>query len=244
MLRAIGIALLAAAIMLGASAGAGAQNPQTAAAMPAEPYPLLSRLGRVDWNGDNFFGPCRGDCSIAGFAGKEITTGMTRIFLVKYPMVPAWEWRWRDSGIVAGAFSRRLVTFWDAWDIELEIGAAKRFGLLQAGEFWGSAVIRWTAFPWNDYVKTTIALSQGISLATQVESRERALNRHRRTATGFTKSGSILLNYFSPEVTFALPRYPDHELMFRFAHRSGIFGTINDVHAGTQYGTIGLRVRF
>ena len=41
--------------------------------------------GWVDWNGNNFFGPCRGDCAISLYGGKEVTTSMERIFFVKYP---------------------------------------------------------------------------------------------------------------------------------------------------------------
>ncbi len=39
---------------------------------------------------------------------------MTRIFFMRYPPAPLWKWHWRNSETVAGAFSRRLVTFWDA----------------------------------------------------------------------------------------------------------------------------------
>ena len=34
-------------------------------------------------------------------------------------------------------------------------------------EFWGILAARWPAFPQSDYVNTTIAISDGISLATR-----------------------------------------------------------------------------
>ena len=100
---------------------------------------------------------------------------MTRIMLIHNP-VPPWKWHWGDAGIVDGEFSRRLVTFWHSLDIEPQIGIGKRFGDMQAVEFWGAVAFRWTAFPWNNYVKTTIAISEGVSLATQVDTVERDAN--------------------------------------------------------------------
>jgi hypothetical protein len=52
------------------------------------------------------------------------------------------------------------------------------------------------------------------------------------------------MHFFSPEITFALPSRPDIELLFRFHHRSGVFGLVNDAFGGSQYGTVGLRLRF
>jgi hypothetical protein len=160
---------------------------------------------------------------------------MTRIMLIHNP-VPPWGWHWGGAGIVDGAFSRRLVTFWHALDIEPEIGIAKRVGDMQAAEFWGAVAFRWTAFPWNHYIKTTIAISEGISLATQVDTVERDANANH--------AGSVFLNYFSPEITFAIPDYEKYELVFSIHHRSGLYGLINNVNAGSQFGTVGLRVHF
>jgi hypothetical protein len=200
--------------------------------------------GWISWNGGNFFGPCQGDCSVALFGGKEIISSMEGIFFVKYPVIPAWDWRWGNAEILAATFSRRLVTFWNALNIEPEVGVGQRFGDMKAEELWGAAVIRWTAFPWNNHLKTTIGLSEGVSIATEVDRKERALNNISYTASGPTKTGSILLNYFSPEITFALPKHDAYELLLRFQHRSGIFGAVNRVHAGAQFGTVGLRVHF
>jgi hypothetical protein len=189
----------------------------------------------IDWNGANFFGPCQGDCSVSLSGGRQITTAMTRIMLI-HNAVPPWNWHWGDAGIVDGEFSRRLVTFWHALDIDPQIGIGKRFGDMQAVEFWGAVAFRWTAFPWNNYVKTTIAISEGVSLATQVDTVERDANPNH--------AGSVFLNYFSPEITLSLPRYEKYELVFCIHHRSGLYGLIDNVNAGSQFGTVGLRVHF
>jgi hypothetical protein len=160
---------------------------------------------------------------------------MTRIMLIHDP-VPPWEWHWGDAGIIDGEFSRRLVTFWHALDIEPQIGIGKRFGDMQAVEFWGAVAFRWTTFPWNNYIKTSVAISEGISLATQVDTVERNANRNH--------AGSVFLNYFSPEITFSPPEYEKYELVLSIHHRSGLYGLIDNVNAGSQFGTLGLRVHF
>ena len=137
--------------------------------------------------------------------------------------------------IVDGEFSRRLVTFWHALDIDPQIGIGKCFGDMQAVEFWGAVAFRWTAFPWNNYVKKTIAISEGVSLATQVDTVERDANPNH--------AGSVFLNYLF-EITLSLPRYEKYELVFCIHHRSGLYGLIGNVNAGSQFGNVGLRVHF
>lgn len=197
----------------------------------------------IRWN-DSFFGLCRGDCAVSVFGGREMNSSMERVLFIKYPPRPFWTWHWRDSEFIGAAFSRRLVTIWDAVAIEPEIGAGKRFGEMHAAEFWAALNLRWTWFPWNNYVKTTIGVAEGLSMATQVDTAERLQNQFKIVGNRLVFTGSDLLNYFSPEVTLALPQYPEYELMFRLHHRSGIFGLINGVHAGAQYVTAGLRVYF
>jgi hypothetical protein len=204
---------------------------------PVRPLEPARPTGWIDWNGANFFGPCRGDCAISIYGGKEVTTGMTRIFYVEEPHSPPWEWRWRNSYLVAATFSRRLVSFFDALSIEPELGIGQRFGQLHATEFWGALTFRWSEFPWNNYLRTSIALTDGFSLASAIDPKEATLDKP-------PTSGSHFLNFFSPSITFALPEYEAYELMFRWHHRSGVFRRINDVSKGAQFWTTGLRVRF
>jgi hypothetical protein len=210
----------------------------------ADPAQPRAPAGWIDWNGDDFFGACRGDCAFSLYGGEEVTSSMERMFFVKYPPLPAWKWHWGHSGIVAGAFSRRLVTFWNALSLEPEFGVGQRFGGMHATEFWGAVNIRWSAFPWNNYLKTSIALSEGLSVTTEEDNEERTLNNPRVVGNHLVFTGSQFLNFFSPEITFALPEYEAYELLVRFHHRSGVFGAINGVHAGAQFFTTGLRVHF
>jgi hypothetical protein len=169
---------------------------------------------------------------------------MERVFWIKRPPTFAWQWHWRDTYIVAGSFSRRLVTFWNALSIEPEFGVAKRFDKMRAAEFWAAFNFRWTAFPWNDYVKTSIGISEGVSQTTSLDANERMLNNFKVVGNHLVFNGSNFLNFFTPEATFALPQYDAYELLVRFHHRSGILGVVNGVHSGAQFFTVGLRAHF
>jgi hypothetical protein len=168
-------------------------------------------------------------------AGREVTTSQTKIFTQP---VPPWNWHLGDSRFVSAVFARRLATLWDVIDIDPEIGAGKRFGGdAKAGEGWIALGVHWTYFPWNDYVRTKMGFSEGPDLATQIDRSERL-----RALPG--RTGSVLLNYFSPEADFSLPQWPAYEVVFRINHRSGLWGLINGVYGGSQYGEVGLRAYF
>lgn len=187
------------------------------------------------WHTQDFFTSCGGNCAFAIYGGREITTNMTSVFLVEDPVAP-WHDRVGNSGIIAGNVSRRFLTILGALDLEAEIGVDQRFGDMHATDTWAAIDFRWTDFPWNEYVRTTIALAEGGSYASQIDEEERLRANNMQ--------GSNFLNYFSPELTLALPSLPNDELMFRFQHRSGIFGLINHVFGGSSFATVGYRHRF
>jgi hypothetical protein len=196
------------------------------------------------------WGPCAGNCAVLGYVGRSSGTEMTASFSLDSGFGPnagsfvaPWNWDWQDSYIAAATFSRRVARIGNGLDIELEVGAGKRFGDMQAGEFWGAVYFRWTEFPWNKYLRTTVAISTGLSYATEIEALE--LERGHKD-----ESGSHLLHFLSPEITFALPSQPNLELVFRFHHRSGgseflgDVGIFNGVSGGAHHGTVGARYRF
>jgi hypothetical protein len=187
------------------------------------------------WHTDNFFTSCDGNCGAAFYGGREVTTNMTSVFLIEKPVAP-YNWDFGGAGIVAGSFTRRYATLFNMLDLEVEIGIGQRIGDMHATEFWLAAGFRWTYFPWNKYVKTTIALEEGPDIATEIDQEERLRAGNDR--------GSYFLNFFTPEITFARPSDPNNELLLRFHHRSGIFGLINGVNGGSSFATIGFRHRF
>jgi hypothetical protein len=195
----------------------------------------------LDWAG--FGGPCGSDCRATVFAGQFIDTTMSDVFLPFDEGFRApWDWQWREDWMVSAAFSRRLATIGGSFDIEAEIGLGQRFGEEPVTEGWVALYGRWTAFPWNDTVRTTFAVSTGINYATRVSRAE--LDR-----SAF-RTGSRLLHYFSPEITFADPDWEHSEIVLRFHHRSGggkIWGDsplFGGVAEGAQYLKLGLRHSF
>lgn len=177
--------------------------------------------------------PCIGDCSATLFTGRLVKTAMWEILVTKHQM--PWDWQWGGSYFVGGALNREIIKFDRFAAIEIEGGAGKRFGSLDEGEFWGALYLRWKWFPWNDYLRTTVAISTGLNWATDLPPFERVR----------TGSGQQLLHYLAPEFTLGLPSEPNWDLVFRLHHRSGgHFKFFNNSGGGVQYGTAGLRYKF
>lgn len=181
-------------------------------------------------------GFCNGDCRIQIFTGDWVEDGQVDVLLLDPK--PPWDWDYFENENIYGlAFSKRLWTLWNVIHIEPEVGLAYRTGAEEAYEVWGVFYFRFEDFPWKNKLYTSVGISTGFSYASSVTELER------RRARG-SETGSKFLHYLSPEISFALPKYQQYELVFRMHHRSGGYGTINDTYGGAQYGTIGLRVSF
>jgi len=194
----------------------------------------LEVLASSDWRWYPIDEPCNGNCAVSVYGGFYVENAMSSIFLEDF--IAPWNWNYDDDYIVGAAVSRRVLSFFDAFHLEPEIGIAQRFGHQDATEFWGALYLRYTKFPWNNFIYTTIAVSTGLNYATNISDQEKE-----RSGKG---KGSHLMHYLSPEITFALPDRRDFQLMFRFHHRSGAYGLISDSEGGAHYGTIGMRVSF
>jgi len=187
----------------------------------------------IQWR--NPLQPCNGDCAITGFVGKAVGTNVQDIF---FHAIPPWKWSFDDGGIVGATAARRVATIFDIIDIETEIGAAKRFGNMSEGEFWGAIYVRYIDFPWNKYLYTTFALSTGLNYATGISDFEKEVS-------GLNPPGGThVMHYFSPEFTFALPDHKDRQLVVRLHHRSGAYGVISGAFSGASYLTVGFRAWF
>jgi hypothetical protein len=101
-------------------------------------------------------------------------------------------------------------------------------------EFDPYLIFRWTQFPWNDYITTSLALGEGISYASSIpaiESKDR-------------DNAKRLLNYMIAEATFSLPSYPRWQLVARVHHRSGVFGLYHAGNTGSNDIALGVRYLF
>lgn len=223
-----GLARLAAGLLAAALAPLAAAGEEAAGA----PW--------IEWA--QFETPCDGECRGSLFAGKWINSAMSEMFLYGSNPIAPWDWEWREDYIVGLALSRRVATVWDVIDLEGEVGTALRFGEATVGEVWIGAYARWTAFPWNEHMRTSFAINTGLSWATSVSEQERIRSK--------TPGGSQLLHYLAPEITFADPDWTETDLFIRFHHRSGgaqIWGDsalFNNVSGAAQYWTFGIRRSF
>ncbi|MEM6438436.1 MAG: hypothetical protein AAF763_01895 [Pseudomonadota bacterium] len=194
------------------------------------------------WRPASYDALCGGECRATGFVGRFLDTNMTDVFLPIDPdFAPPWQWRMPADHIVSGALSRRLGSFGGVLDLEAEVGLGQRIGE-PATEVWGALYARWTEFPWNDAVRTSIAISTGLNYASRVTPRERE-----RSAG---PEESELMHYLSPEITLAPASWERTDLVLRFHHRSGggqIWGDgflFNGASEGAQYLKIGIRRAF
>lgn len=227
---------LARGVVLAASFAFGGLTSAYAADISAEPPAAAIEVPAATdgWRFISPFSQCEMNCTATIFVGRYISTPMTDIF-IKYKTAP-WNWNTKDSTLVSGAFNREILTYSDVFAFETEVGVGKRFGLQDEWEVWGALYARWKSFPWNDYLRTTVALSTGLNYATGISGLERKKSEDHQ---------SKVLHYLSPEITFGLPDRPDIDLVFRFHHRSGgDLGVFNDTGGGSQYQTVGLRYRW
>ena len=97
---------------------------------------------------------------------------------------------------------------------------------------------RFSRFPWENYLKTSAAIGDGISYASHPPFADREPGK---PASMFSR----LLNYLMLELTLALPSYPEWQLAFRIHHRCTAWGTFpKKANAGSTAIGIGIRYYF
>jgi hypothetical protein len=188
----------------------------------------------VAWSPAELVEPCAGDCGVAAYVGPHVSDSMSDLLIFE-PQTPV-TWDYDRDYIAAVAVSRVAGTFRKRLSFEPELGLGQRSGYQDETEIWGALFLRYRGFPWDEVLTTSVAISTGLNWASGISDVERDRAKD--------ETGAQWMHFFSPEVTFALPSHPDLEVLFRFHHRSGVFGLINDAHGGAQYATVGLRLRF
>lgn len=137
--------------------------------------------------------------------------------------------------MLAFAGAQRFFWFRDQLSIDGELMYARHYGRETYHEIGAAIYLRWHDFPWNNYLKTTLAAGMGPSYTTIYPELERQDSGEDR---------SKILNQLNLEITAAHPALPNTSLMARMQHRSGMFGIINGVTDASNFLTIGLRQEF
>lgn len=136
-----------------------------------------------------------------------------------------WSGDYGDGWFTGAAASRKIARFYQHFTLEGEVGVGARIGDNEGAEGWVAVFVRFDRLPWDHILKTTVGVSTGVDYLTNPEFREH------------------VLHYFAPEITLALPTFPHRELVFRYHHRSGVFGTFGSVREGSNIISLGLRIR-
>jgi hypothetical protein len=136
---------------------------------------------------------------------------------------------WESSYIAGLALSRHFATTFRHMHWEAETSVYRHWGLQRHWEANIALVARWTHFPWDRYLDTSVAFGQGISWAGDPPAVEGETRR--------------ILNHLLAEVEATPFRDTPLSLVLRVHHRSGVFG-LYGVRGGSNFVNIGVRYRF
>ena len=140
-----------------------------------------------------------------------------------------------DAYVVVGAFAWTFARYFeDALSFELEGQVGKWFKNQKHLEFNLPVVIRWSRFPWDDYVDTSLAYGLGPSYATRTPAAEVDIH----------DDSKKFLVYWFGELALGPPESA-WAGVFRIHHRSGAFGLVADRgNGGANSLAVGLKYRF
>jgi hypothetical protein len=129
---------------------------------------------------------------------------------------------------------RRLYTFRDYFNLEMEGQIAKHLGAQDQWEFDLTGYFRWLPFPWDEYLDTSFAAGAGLSYATSVPKIE---------AKNYDEAAQFL-GALMFEFAFSLPHVPQWSLITGIHHRSGAGGIFSGVRGASNAWATGLRYSF
>ena len=141
----------------------------------------------------------------------------------------------RDFTFAAVTAGQKIGNLFDRIDFELEGQVVKHLAGQHHWEFNTLVVARWLLFPWNDIIKTSFAVGEGLSLATETSAYEEKYHGEKTNQS---------LNYLMIEFDFALPHDPRWSLVTRIHHRSGVYGLFNGVEGASNALGLGIRYHF
>lgn len=160
-----------------------------------------------------------------------------------------WSAEWEHNYVIGGGYQQ---FFWRWGFVRFggEVGIADRFvtdgntsfgASLNSGELWAGAVARFDGFDFGP-VHITPAITAGLSAVTGLIGQE-AMRESTHPFDRFGLGGKLLY-YLGPELDFSMPQYnPDLEVFVRLQHRSGGFGSIEDLD-GSNADVVGVRWKF
>lgn len=166
------------------------------------------------------------DWALTLYSGKMTDGDLTK--------TTTFNFEFEDAYLVDLGLSRKLYTYKEYFDIEIE-GQVCRYFIDQSNwEFDLVGYFRWLLFPWNAYLNTSFAAGAGLSYATSVPTIE---------AKHYTET-SHFLGALMFEFAFSLPQTPQWSLVTGIHHRSGAGGLFGGVHGASNDWVMGIRYSF
>lgn len=161
------------------------------------------------------------------FSGKYTASGLPDEIL----MLRSIEFDQAWIAVVNFGYELGAPTLSRRWEAELQFG--QHWGEQDHQEINAALLHRWSDWPWDGLVDTSFALGGGLSWGLDVP----ALEAAGKPGDNATRT----LFYMALEFE-AVPRGTRRWSVFgRIHHRSGIFGTFNGVHGGSDHVGIGVR---
>lgn len=171
-----------------------------------------------------------GDRALTLYGGRYTDNSLPEEILLLKPV------HYEDSWISVAAFSEVFSKPVESRHWEYEVQIVKHSGDQDHWEYNALIIHRWRHFPWSSELRTSAALGNGLSWASEVPALEES-SRTNRNATQ-------LLNYILMEITIGLPGLEHTDLVGRIHHRSGVLGLFDNVHGGSNIISVGLRFEF
>lgn len=169
------------------------------------------------------------DRYITVYAGKYTDHRLLEVF-TNHP-VP-----YEHSYAIAAAVARVFSTPSPGRQWEAEWQVVKHAGIQTHWEFNAVLIHRWTRFPWNRWVRTSMAIGDGLSYATTVPRLE--------LESPSNEGAARLLNYVVLELGLAPPEAQRWSIIGRIHHRSGVYGLFADVDGGSNVMSLGMKYRY
>ena len=137
-------------------------------------------------------------------------------------------------GVIAISTELRRPTPMRSWELEAQLG--KHFSGQSHVELNLAVFHRWRRFPWNQRVRTTMAIGAGLSYAFE----DPILEAINPSNDGTTR----LQSYLGFEATLAPPEWQHFSFLFRVHHRSTVAEQSGDGDSGSNYLSFGGRYEF
>lgn len=163
------------------------------------------------------------------YAGQYTDHRLTEVF-TDHP-IP-----FEHSYALVAAFARALSNPPPGRQWEIEAQLAKHVGRQTHWEFNALLVHRWNRFPWNRWLRTSMAIGDGLSYATVTPPLE--------LESPTNEGASRFLNYLLLEISVSPPSAGRWSLVGRIHHRSGVYGLFGDVDGGSNIVSLGVKYRY